>query len=94
MLPEPSLSTPSFGLDTCGLSSCTANAFLAALVAIVPKIAGCCISSPSRKNPITHVPSTGPKGEEPIPEIAAEVIGCIGVAQGRSLVGKIILLSV
>jgi hypothetical protein len=52
------------------------------------------MSSPSRKNPITQVPSTGPSGEEPIPEIAAEVIGCIGVAHGSSLVGNMILLSV
>jgi hypothetical protein len=30
---------------------------------------------------MTQVPSTGPRGEEPIPEIAADVIGCIGVAR-------------
>ena len=52
------------------------------------------MSSPSRKKPITQVPCTGPIGEEPKPEIAAEVIGCMGTAHGRLAVGKSSLLSV
>ena len=35
---------------------------------------GCCASPASEKNPTTHVPSTGPRGVCPIPDIVALVI--------------------
>jgi hypothetical protein len=53
----------------------------------VPIITGSCDSFPSRKKPKTQVPSTGPIGVVPTPFIAADVIGCDGVAHGKVLVG-------
>ena len=57
-------------------------------------ITGICPSSPSTKNPITVEPSTNPVGDEPTPDIAAEVTGCIGIDQGRDSVGNTFLSSV
>ena len=44
---------------------------------IEPIIIGFWASSPSKKNPITHEPSTRPVADLPIPLIDAEVEGCI-----------------
>ena len=61
---------------------------------MVPKITGCCAFFPSKNQPATQAPGTTPTGVPPIPEIDADVIGCTGVAQGKSEVGKRLLSSV
>lgn len=62
--------------------------------AMVPKITGNWESEPSRKNPSTQVPSTIPVGDCPTPEMAADVMDWMGVAQGKSAVGSNCLSSV
>jgi hypothetical protein len=42
----------------------------------------------------THVPSTGPSGVVPIPDVFADVIGETGNAHGKSSVGNTVLSSV
>ena len=61
---------------------------------IEPITTGSCLSSPSLKNPNTCEPSTSPIGVCPIPDIPADVTGNITCAQGKSFVGKSILLPV
>ena len=57
----------------------------------VPNITGSWQLSPSLKYPITHVPSTIKEGEDPRPDIPAEVVGSITEAQGKSAVGNLAL---
>ena len=59
-----------------------------------PIIIGICSASPSVKNPTTCVPGSNPVPLSPIPDIAAELTGCMVTAHGKSSVGKTALSSV
>ena len=59
----------------------------------VPTMMGCCMSSPSMKNPTHQLPVTNPTGDTPMPETAADIVDCRGVAQGKSSVGVVAILS-
>ena len=59
-----------------------------------PITRGCCIFSPSVKNPTTQAPSTIPVADCPIDPVPAELIGNITLANGKSSVGNAFLSSV
>ena len=81
-------------LTSSFINSFSTVGVLSGFPAKVPIITGCCFSSPSKNQPTTQVPSTGPNGETPTPEVLADVIGIIGVAHGKSFVGNILISSV
>ena len=74
----------------CSISTEDSDSLLCGIPPTVPIITGCCCSW-SANRIITVVPGTGPVGVQPIPFIAAEITGCIGVAHGRSIVGSKLL---
>ena len=63
-------------------------------VGIVPNTTGSCAALPSLKNPTTQLPLSAPVADCPTPAIEELVIGKIGIAHGKSIVGKAVLSSV